>query len=198
MNSAKVRWDNLSSKNRVGVVAIAIVGAIIFGNMAAALSPAPTNDPIESAIAPTAIAEESKKAASTEVKDEVVTESIPFGKNSVESTSFNKGSSQVTTPGVNGQKTLTYSVTYTDGIETTRTLSKEEVTVNPITEVTTLGTYEAPAQVSVPDCNPNYSGCVPNVSYDLDCPDVGFQVQVLGYDQYRLDGNKDGWGCEAY
>lgn len=48
------------------------------------------------------------------------------------------------------------------------------------------------------DCNPNYSGgCVPNVSYDLDCADIGFPVEVVGTDEYRLDRDGDGHGCES-
>ena len=48
------------------------------------------------------------------------------------------------------------------------------------------------------NCDPNYSGCVPNVSYDLDCADIGYTVRVLGYDKHRLDGDYDGYGCESY
>jgi hypothetical protein len=49
-------------------------------------------------------------------------------------------------------------------------------------------------------CDPNYSGfCVPNVSYDLDCPDIGHMVYVVGYDYHGFDGNdNDGIGCESY
>ena len=32
--------------------------------------------------------------------------------------------------------------------------------------------------------------------YDLDCADIGFTVTVIGYDEYRLDGDGDGYGCE--
>lgn len=49
-----------------------------------------------------------------------------------------------------------------------------------------------------PDCNPNYSGCVENSSYDLDCPDIGEEVEVLGNDEYGLDRDGDGYGCESY
>lgn len=45
------------------------------------------------------------------------------------------------------------------------------------------------------DCNPNYTPCIPN-GYDLDCPDIGFTVTVVGYDEYRLDRDGDGYGCE--
>ena len=45
-------------------------------------------------------------------------------------------------------------------------------------------------------CDPNYSGCVPRVAYDLDCADIDGPVRVLGVDVHRFDGDGDGWGCE--
>lgn len=39
---------------------------------------------------------------------------------------------------------------------------------------------------------PDYSG------YDLNCADVGHQVRVPGSDPHRLDGDRDGIGCESY
>ena len=45
-------------------------------------------------------------------------------------------------------------------------------------------------------CDPNYSGCVPKVAYDLDCADIDGSVRVLGVDVHRFDGDGDGWGCE--
>jgi hypothetical protein len=30
------------------------------------------------------------------------------------------------------------------------------------------------------------------------CPEIGFKVKVVGPDEYRLDADKDGWGCESY
>jgi endonuclease YncB( thermonuclease family) len=49
-------------------------------------------------------------------------------------------------------------------------------------------------------CDPNYTGgCVPIVSYDLDCPDIGFSVTVVGVDTHGFDGDdNDGYGCESY
>jgi len=50
-----------------------------------------------------------------------------------------------------------------------------------------------------PACDPNYSGyCVPVVSYDLDCPDIGHRVYVIGVDIHGFDGDGDGVGCESY
>ena len=48
-------------------------------------------------------------------------------------------------------------------------------------------------------CHPSYTPCLPIVG-DLDCPDVRAlgkaPVQVIGPDEYRLDGNHDRVGCE--
>jgi endonuclease YncB( thermonuclease family) len=50
-------------------------------------------------------------------------------------------------------------------------------------------------------CDPNYrGGCVPPYPPDLDCADlrrlgIG-RVRVVGADPHRLDGDRDGWGCE--
>lgn len=49
------------------------------------------------------------------------------------------------------------------------------------------------------NCHPSYSPCLPIVG-DLDCPDVralgAAPVQMIGPDEYRLDRDKDGIGCE--
>jgi hypothetical protein len=49
------------------------------------------------------------------------------------------------------------------------------------------------------NCDPNYSGfCVPNVGYDLNCPDIAHMVIVVGYDKHGFDRDNDGYGCESY
>ena len=57
--------------------------------------------------------------------------------------------------------------------------------------------YES-TYASESSCNPNYSGCVEDSYYDLDCADIGFEVEVIGYDEYGLDRDGDGYGCETY
>lgn len=57
--------------------------------------------------------------------------------------------------------------------------------------------YEEP-ETEEDECDPDYSGCVPNVSYDLDCEDVQEEVEVYGSDYHGLDGDGDGYGCESY
>jgi hypothetical protein len=53
------------------------------------------------------------------------------------------------------------------------------------------------------ECNPNYSGCLDPYSPDYDCaggsgngPDYTGTVEVLGYDEYELDDDGDGIGCD--
>lgn len=77
-------------------------------------------------------------------------------------------------------------------LETLRVEQKEEKKVETVKN-------------TVPEklCNSNYSGCLnPNAS-DYDCaggsgngPYYTGRVQVLGYDEYDLDRDSDGWGCE--
>ena len=49
---------------------------------------------------------------------------------------------------------------------------------------------------STGSCDPNYSGCVPMVDYDLDCPDVNGPLTVFGADPHGFDRDGDGWACE--
>ena len=54
-----------------------------------------------------------------------------------------------------------------------------------------------------PQCDPNYSGCVP-IASDVDCAGgkgngpayVKGPVKVIGKDIYGLDKDRDGLGCE--
>jgi micrococcal nuclease len=49
------------------------------------------------------------------------------------------------------------------------------------------------------NCDPSYPDvCIPPPPPDLDCKDIGRKVRVLPPDPHRLDGDRDGWGCESY
>ncbi|MFN2539282.1 MAG: thermonuclease family protein [Mycobacteriales bacterium] len=68
----------------------------------------------------------------------------------------------------------------------------------------------APPLVQKPtsSCHPDYLTCIPikgdgsgnGAANDLDCPDIGKQVQLrqVGVDPYRLDADGDGTGCDSY
>jgi hypothetical protein len=95
--------------------------------------------------------------------------------------------------------TLTYRVTFTNGVRTARKLVSKVITTAPVTRVIAVGTKQAP------QCDPNYSGaCVP-IASDVDCAGgngngpayVQGPVRVVGTDIYGLDANGDGIGCES-
>lgn len=157
---------------------------------------------------------EQKKVAA--VSTEIVTETqpIPFESTTVNDSSMPQGTSKVTITGKNGVKTLTYQVTYNDGVQTDKKLTKEEITTPPVAQVTSVGVFvkpaaQAPAAQPTPsqsNCDPNYTGaCVPNVyPADVDCGGgsgngpyyVYGTVHVVGTDRYDLDRDHDGYGCE--
>lgn len=66
--------------------------------------------------------------------------SIPFSKETIKDASKLVGASSITQPGVNGIKTNTISVTYTNGRETSRKAVSSEITKQPVEEVTLVGT----------------------------------------------------------
>jgi len=142
--------------------------------------------------------------AVTTYKEVEETETIAFSKQSLEDDTMDLGEEKITTAGVDGIKTKTFRVTLVDGIETTRELLREVVSKEPVSEVTSFGTYIAPVRTQSPSCDPNYSGaCVP-IASDVDCAGgsgngpayVSGPVYVIGSDIYGLDRDGDGVGCE--
>lgn len=58
-------------------------------------------------------------------------------------------------------------------------------------------------ELAAEECNPNYSGCLDPSASDYDCeggsgdgPLYTGTVEVIGYDEYGLDADSDGVGCE--
>jgi micrococcal nuclease len=49
------------------------------------------------------------------------------------------------------------------------------------------------------NCDPSYPDrCIPPPPPDLDCADIGHRVRVLPPDPHHLDGDHNGFACEAY
>lgn len=130
---------------------------------------------------------------------------IPFDRVSVDDPNLASGTTTVSTIGVPGQLTRTYRVTLTNGQESDRVLVSEIVTIPPVSEVTSLGTYVAPPPPApdTSECDPNYGGCVP-ISSDVDCAGgsgngpayVEGPVPITGSDIYDLDRDGNGIGCD--
>jgi hypothetical protein len=91
--------------------------------------------------------------------------------------------------------------------ETTTTAPTTTTTTAPTTSTTAAPPTTAPpttaAPSAAPDCHPSYDPCVP-IASDVDCqggsgdgPVYTGRVNVIGPDEYDLDRDGDGVGCES-
>ncbi len=78
--------------------------------------------------------------------DETQTVVIPYTTRTVQDDSLEPGTSRVSMAGENGEKQITYRVTYVDGVPETKTKTDEVVTKAALDEVVTVG----PEKVEVP------------------------------------------------
>ncbi|MFD0782977.1 G5 domain-containing protein [Micromonospora azadirachtae] len=133
-----------------------------------------------------------------EIRTVTQTQKIGFKTKTINDSSLPKGTKKVTTRGVSGVRTLTYEVTYTDGVQTAKKLIRSEVTKAPVTQVVRVGTKQTRS------CDPNYSGvCVP-IASDVDCAGgsghgpayVDGPLHVVGRDIYDLDRDGDRIACD--
>ena len=61
--------------------------------------------------------------------------------------------------------------------------------------VLTIGLYGP--EVSQGGCHPGYLPCIP-ITDNVDCSEIRMAVRVIGDDDYGLDRDGDGDGCESY
>lgn len=196
----------------VGLSTIAKVGLVIasvfaVGAVSAIVAP-PTTDPtqVETINTEQTVQTQEVKAI-IETRKVRETEAVPYKIVNQNDSSLDKGKSYVSQFGVDGVKTITFEVTFEDGVETSRKKVGEEITTQPVNEIVRVGTYiytpPAPS-ASGSNCDPNYSGaCVP-IASDVDCAGgsgngpayVAGPVYVIGVDIYGLDRDGDRIGCE--
>lgn len=136
--------------------------------------------------------EEAKK---TVVKQETKTEVIAFEMSEQDDSSVTKGEKRTVTEGVNGERVITYEVTYKEGTEVGRKETKNEVTKEPVTKVVKNGTYQAPAaSIPVPSV-PSTSAYYANCSAARAAGAAPVYASQPGYGRH-LDRDGDGVGCE--
>ncbi len=94
----------------------------------------------------------------TEVKQPVITtktvtrtEKIDYGVTRTDDNTIPKGEERVVKVGIPGEKVITTTITYTDGVETKREDTQSEVTKQPINQEIHVGTYVTPTQPSRDD-----------------------------------------------
>jgi resuscitation-promoting factor RpfB len=195
----KKRAPKIGKRGRIIIASLVVIGLVnaASGNSQNAqnASAPQTETPTQAAIETTPAAEAKPEPIVTK-QTKTETQPVGFSKTTVQDATLEQGQTRIKTAGVEGVKTLTYEITTTDGKETDKKLVGEAVTKAPVTEVTAVGSKAKAA--AKPNCDPNYSPCIPYVSYDLNCPDVGMRVSVIGTDRHRLDADKDGTGCDSY
>ncbi|MEV1329880.1 G5 domain-containing protein [Micromonospora costi] len=157
-------------------------------------TPPPEAPPTSAAATPSA----DNDAPVVETRTVTQTQKVGYKTKTINDPSLPKGTKKVTTRGVPGTRTLTYEVTYTDGVQTAKKLIRSEVTKAPVTQVVRVGTKQTRS------CDPNYSGvCVP-IASDVDCAGgsgdgpkyVDGPLRVIGRDIYDLDRDGDGIACD--
>lgn len=80
-----------------------------------------------------------------EIKEETEVKEIPYETENTTSSSIYEGETSVLTEGVNGEQTITYSVTYVDGVMEKKEKISEEITKEPVKEVIATGTKKKEA-----------------------------------------------------
>ena len=88
-----------------------------------------------------------KKAAVVTTKEETKTEEVAFQTKEVTNPDFPEGSRQVKAVGKKGVRTIVYTVTYTDGVETGRVEKSNTITIPAVDEVVEVGTKKVVAPV---------------------------------------------------
>jgi 3D (Asp-Asp-Asp) domain-containing protein len=79
-----------------------------------------------------------------EVKNRAEYREIPYGKDTREDKDLEKGKTEVSQEGENGETELIFEQIYKNGMMTSEELISEVVTKEPVTEITSVGTYVAP------------------------------------------------------
>lgn len=159
-----MRWAALRTKTKativVAVAAVVWLGGVgtagaVVGSVAASVGetrPAAVVTTADSTAAPKTSHTPTPTPTPTPVVEvtEVTSDAaVPFDRTTVDDPALPKGQTKVTTAGVDGVETTTWRVTTTDGIETDRDEVGKAVTRQPVTEVTAIGSYVAPAPAPV-------------------------------------------------
>ncbi|MBQ3352665.1 G5 domain-containing protein [Candidatus Saccharibacteria bacterium] len=151
----------------LGWVGIGVLGAVVLGGATSSVINRDitlTNRTNGSSEQPKESIKKPEVVTTTETK----TIAIPYDSRTVDDNSLAKDTYETVTAGANGEKVETYSVTYTDGVETSRELISTKVTKEPVTEVIAHGTYVAPAQYCPNGSYTNAYGnqvCRPSTTY---------------------------------
>jgi hypothetical protein len=201
------RWFSRdATKLKLGVVMLAafagfaVMGVAQGSRPAAEMSSGNTvaNAPVEKVAL-----SEKQKIAVTQIKVITTEEEVPFVTTQTFDGTLPKDSTVVRVEGSNGKKVIKTEVKMKDGVEVSRALISEEITVPAVAKVVAVGTKVVASRQNAllsGECDLHYTPCIKKTSRDLDCSDIGIRVQVvaIGEDPHGFDRNEDGVGCESY
>ena len=94
-----------------------------------------------------------KKAAVVTTNEETKTEEVAFQTKEVPNADLPEGTRQVKTAGKKGVRTIVYTVTYTDGVETGREVKSNTITTPAVDEVVEVGTKKVASTTTNGDKN---------------------------------------------
>lgn len=125
-------------------------------------------------------------------------QTIPFGTINRDDASVACGQTKTIQEGKNGTQTVTYEITFKCGKQDgeKKAVATPAIITPPTDKIIGVGPQ-------CPDCDPNYTPCVP-IDSDVDCAGgsgngpsyVVGPVTVIGRDIYGLDRDSNGVGCE--
>ena len=135
---------------------------------------------------------------SVEVEETYITE-IPFETTYCEDPNLEKGVEKVVTAGVNGQKQCTATVVYVDGVEASRTVLTEEITVPSVSEVIAVGTGTGKKPTNKnPLIKPEFTG-TPIIGDGYIITPTGERLTYTKVDTYKATAyNRLDPGCTDY
>src|SRR5688572_25855688 len=119
----------LSLIGKIGITAGAVTALGVIGSAGSSKSNAPAVNSKPAQEAPAV------RKAVIETKTVTEHQALAFETSEVNDTAINRGTTVTRIEGANGERTLTYEVTYTDGAETNRKLVSDVVTTPPVTKV---------------------------------------------------------------
>ena len=126
------------------------------------------------------------------------TQSIPYKITDQNDSNLSKGQTSIAQTGKNGEETLTWSVTYTNGKQTYKTLTKTTVTTQPVNEIVDVGTYVAPQPSPTTESAPtpnSGSSCYP-LSDEGTCYEPGEYCRDDDHGMSGLAGDGESITCE--
>lgn len=120
-----------------------LIGLFILIGITAPPTPAKTQT-VDLNVAGTSSSHSTVSTPKVTKKQTTETKTIAYTTTTQNDAALAKGQTNILQAGKEGVETLTYSVAYTNGAQTSKTLLSDVVTTQPVTQIVAVGTYVAP------------------------------------------------------